>query len=390
LNEALGMNSGIALRLRLHADGNVRAEVLQSRPIGFARVFHGMTPDELTARLPLIFSVCRQAQGAACMAALTGARGDDPAATKMQRHSLRVTAETLFEAVRVLSLTWPGVFGIRPASFIAEVNSAYIALQAGLSNGDDETAGPMIEKFARACRRVIFDKVAKPPQDMAGLEDWAHGSTTAAAEFFAAVLSRNWGGCGQARLDFLETANLPPLLDRLSGPDGEAFAGRPELGGMPVETGAFARYRHHRLVESALSAFGQGLMARLAARLAEAESLIDGFLGEAPATAQGREPLQVLATADGWGAGIVQSARGMLIHTLRLEGGKVSDFRILAPTEWNFHPGGAVVRALESLGGQEAFRRAGNPLQLAYLIAGSYDPCVPFEIALEQAEKSHA
>ncbi|MCB1894567.1 MAG: hypothetical protein H6945_11910 [Zoogloeaceae bacterium] len=36
----------------------------------------------------------------------------------------------------------------------------------------------------------------------------------------------------------------------------------------------------------------------------------------------------------------VDTVRGLLIHALRLDGGLVEEYRIVAPTEWNFHPAG--------------------------------------------------
>jgi Ni,Fe-hydrogenase I large subunit len=143
-------------------------------------------------------------------------------------------------------------------------------------------------------------------------------------------------------------------------------------------------------VESTLSLFGQGLMARLAARLAEAGRVIGSFSRGNPEVTPGQDTLRAMAAPNGWGAGIVHSARGMLIHALRLDGWKVADFRILAPTEWNFHPEGAVVRALQSLGRDEGFGSVRNQQRLALLVAAAYDPCVHCNIFVQRTEAGHA
>lgn len=393
MSEAPGMvNSGIELRLLLFPDGDARAKLLRSRPVGVARAFRGLEPDDLLIRLPLVFSICRQAQAAACSAAIMATHCEELPVEALRRYDFKVAVETLFEAVRALSLSWPGMFGILPDSEIAAVHSKGAALLSALSNdGDDDRVALMMQDYAEACRVALFGIGDSLPEEVDILAEWARHRVTAAASFFDTVLSSEWAGLELAQLGFLEDGDLCPLIEQLSGPDGESFAARPDLDGFAAETGALARCREQRLVKSALSAFGGGLLARLAARLAEAGRLIDCLLRAARAEIMpGQRILRAMTTSDGWGVGIVHSARGMLVHALRLEGGKVADFRILAPTEWNFHPDGVVVRALEKLGRYEGFGCVRNPVRLASLVAGAHDPCVPCNVFVERAEVSHA
>jgi len=48
--------------------------------------------------------------------------------------------------------------------------------------------------------------------------------------------------------------------------------------------------------------------------------------------------------------------------------------RSVAPTEWNFHPNGPFVAALD------AAPRVPDPVLAARLLAASFDPCVQFRI----------
>lgn len=72
---------------------------------------------------------------------------------------------------------------------------------------------------------------------------------------------------------------------------------------------------------------------------------------------------------------------------------RVVSCQVLAPTEWNFHPQGAVAQALENL----CASRPGVDLEVDLLIS-AYDPCVKHEIvsghapacATDQAEHCHA
>jgi len=75
-------------------------------------------------------------------------------------------------------------------------------------------------------------------------------------------------------------------------------------------------------------------------------------------------------------------ARGLLIHELRLGADdRVAHCRVHAPTDWNFHPHGAVARALETIAPDDAGR-------VGALMA-AYDPCVPYRIEQPQ-EAAHA
>ena len=69
-------------------------------------------------------------------------------------------------------------------------------------------------------------------------------------------------------------------------------------------------------------------------------------------------------------------ARGLLIHWVELAPGaadnaRVNSYRVLAPTEWNFHPRGALADSL----------RGGRPDAARALLAGAVlDPCVEFVV----------
>jgi Ni,Fe-hydrogenase I large subunit len=68
--------------------------------------------------------------------------------------------------------------------------------------------------------------------------------------------------------------------------------------------------------------------------------------------------------------GWAETSRGLLVHRTRVADGRLADYRIVAPTEWNFHPEGAFARGAAGLaddGGLDAGAR---------WIVGSLDPCV--------------
>ena len=146
--------------------------------------------------------------------------------------------------------------------------------------------------------------------------------------------------------------------------------GHERLQDFCLETGPLARHDEHPLVEELLGLYGNGLLARVVARLVDiAVSLVrlgEFFSGSA------RLPFR----RAGDGIATVEAARGRLTHKVSIESDRILDYRILAPTEWNFHPRGVVARGLASL-------RSTNAEQLrqqAEFIIHAIDPCVAYDL----------
>ncbi|MCV6612763.1 MAG: nickel-dependent hydrogenase large subunit [Amphritea sp.] len=87
------------------------------------------------------------------------------------------------------------------------------------------------------------------------------------------------------------------------------------------------------------------------------------------------------------GMALVTAARGVLIHRVSLQGDSVSDYQvseyqIVAPTEWNFHPQGALLSMLEGVA-VEYDRLEALVNRLIVLV----DPCVDWSVGIR---KDHA
>ena len=91
--------------------------------------------------------------------------------------------------------------------------------------------------------------------------------------------------------------------------------------------------------------------------------------------------VQAIALAPGEGLGAVQTARGLLLHRARLADGRVAHYEIVAPTEWNFHPEGALVRGLRGLVTDDGAALE----QQARLAVQALDPCVACAIEVGHA-----
>ena len=153
--------------------------------------------------------------------------------------------------------------------------------------------------------------------------------------------------------------------DLCTDPD---FALRPLWLGACAESGAWSRLRHRHAPSTGHSAWS-----RLQARWMELLELVCG-----PVEAQ--EPLLhsgALPLGGGQAIGWCEMARGLLVHWVQLDlQHRVQDYRVLAPTEWNFHPDGALAQALTQLHPADA--------AAASCLTSAYDPCVQCSVNLQE------
>ena len=153
----------------------------------------------------------------------------------------------------------------------------------------------------------------------------------------------------------------------------------PRLGGRVTEVGALARQAidGHPLAQ-ALAAEGS-TRARIAGRLLEIarlQLLLEDWARalDPDARFMGDQP----TVKAGTGAGLVEAARGSLGHWLRIEGGRIASYQIVAPTTWNFSPRdatgtpGPVEMALV---GTEVAEGEETPLSVQHIVR-SFDPCM--------------
>jgi len=126
--------------------------------------------------------------------------------------------------------------------------------------------------------------------------------------------------------------------------------------------------------------FGNTVGTRITARLVElARWLLELRAGDAAPV----PPPRVLSVPLGNGEGLaaVETARGMLLHRARLVDQHVADYQIVAPTEWNFHPAGALATGLLGLESSDDVQLQGA----ARLAVHALDPCVAFRVEADHA-----
>ncbi|HYD32854.1 MAG TPA: nickel-dependent hydrogenase large subunit [Azospirillaceae bacterium] len=315
--------------LTLEAGRVARVAVDSTRLVTACRVLEGKPADTALDLLPRLFAVCGTAQRAAGEIACERALGIAVSPARAEARRRRVLAETAIEHGTRILMDWPAIIGEPPQAGAART------LRAALAPARVSGASLAGEALAGSPAPRLFDWLRSQ-----GLADYG-----ADAAPLMAGMDEEW------------------LLARLAGDD--AFCTAPNHDGRVYETGPLARW------PGLVAEYGSGLLARHVARLIELNAALDVLAHDAAAD----EPLPPLA-GSGIGLGVVEAARGRLVHRVAIADGIVRRYRILAPTEWNFHADGPLARGL--LGD-----RADDGLLLrARLLVAALDPCVACDIAI--------
>ena len=333
------MDQGI-LRLNLAWNGQriATAGLTSSRPQA-ARILIGQPIERAVELVPRLFSLCGQAQGVAARLAWCAARGEAPDAAALREGGRRVALEVIGEHLWRLLLDWPPMFGLpaRKDNFLFwRKRLLAVQDQAGAA-----LLGSELGAWLRAERQLSVEPAVAATPGL--LLPWL------AAEVWAQQTM------------------------------SDDFAEQPTFDGLPAETGPLARRVEDANVAT-LYAAGQGVVARLAARYADlcflAEALIepqrlDGWSGAAQ-------------IAENVGLARVETARGLLLHLMQVNDGRVGRYVIVAPTEWNFHPQGAFVREMTGCPATSLAEAETAARRLALAL----DPCVAYEVVVNKVAEN--
>jgi hypothetical protein len=244
----------------------------------------------------------------------------------------------------------------------AQALAASLAVRAaaGESLGSTIDAPTAREAAREHAWRLALDwprELGLPPQPQL----FAHLNEHIQAEKPLAVDSPPWLG----RVDASPSATMRlPLMTareslhewpRLDG----AFARAPTWRGQCAETGC----------EISLASTASSARSRVQARVAELRQHLDG-----QSTRLGL--CSSVTVQVGRGRALVQTARGLLMHEVEVLEGRIQDYAIIAPTDWNCHGSGPLATHLK------AAATDGSDLSEARVrhFVLAIDPCVGWDV----------
>ena len=316
-----GIDAG-CVRLRLGSTrGRISEVVVASERPAISQVLRGRPADEAVRLLPMLFALCGQAQGRAAALALAAARGAEC--------STQLDAAILREALR--EHLWRWLLDLPPLLGEVAMREEFVAAAGCIARGQRDELGALL----------AGSRIEALRQRLGELEDVADPQPRLLPA-----------------LDALSSLALWPQLDA-------GFCHTPHWQGAAAETGAIARQQGRAGI--AASAFAARWLARL-------EELRDWAGDKETVGAAGTASAASREAASG--RALVETARGLLMHEIVLDGERIADYFIVAPTEWNFHPQGPVAVWLT---GRDATDRDAVQSFAARAVA-ALDPCVRWEL----------
>jgi len=368
------LEGAVHIGLAIRAGSVERVAVTSTRPDVASALLRGRRRSDIEAALPRVFSVCGHSQAAAGELACAAAQGERISDGALARCRAEVAAETVREHAWRVLLDWPRRIDEQPAaSVIAAARAAEVSRARATPLVEDEAHAIAIAAFGVGAGEWLTMRSARE------LDRWIDAGRTAAARFMRRTRDEEAAGdFDTARRDavvpFLHEVDEAAAMETLwSACEADAgFPRRPTWNGRPAETGPLARLQGDPLLGDLTQRFASRTFARFVARLREFARLLAG--GETARV--GARTLR-----SGAGAAWVENARGLLVHKVRLDGECATTYRIVAPTEWNFHPAGVMAASL--VGASAADRGAIE--QHAVRMAQSLDPCVACRVELADA-----
>ncbi len=376
----MNLEGRITIQLDRH-EGKIAATIRSNRPVHASRIFHGKSIDETLYQLPLLYSICGTAQASAAVNAIENVLDITPSAATLLIRDQLLRLETIREHL------WRSLIGWNewlqrpsPAHSLAEMmtlkerfqqritaNTSPFRSAAMLDDPDPATVQSTRTALNGLLQRELFGTAPDAWLELETIpqfEQWLKRHQTIATAYFNRLKEMNWSDAGRCDALPLPIPDLATVDQRMS--DDMAYIEQPLWEGRPCETSPLTRTETPLLLQLS-EQLGNGLLTRGVARLTETAQLVATL--DRPM--QHEAPYQ----SDRCGIGTVQAARGLLIHQVEIEQSTIHRYRILAPTEWNFHPNGVVAQSLSQL--------AANDEQLerqAHLIIHAIDPCVGYDL----------
>ncbi len=382
-----------------HRSGHCKGvKIASSRPQA-SKILLGKSPEQVLTTVPLLFSVCSHAQAYAALQACSSAMGVSLEPKCDAAREMLVQLEILREQCWRILLDWPGFVGMADdkkslkslMAFDAQFKTSLFRDGQGFNldsvlSVNTEQLTTLIDELALLIDAVIFKGDLHGFMAIVNEEellDWLRDNKSLPAHLLNDVYHQNWQAIGQNTVGCLSELDRQNLNRFMEQEDLRIYSQYPQWQGRCFETTVLNRQRQHPLIIALEARYQNGLLVRILARLLEVTQVLPNL--RRLSNAINEDFCVTISTEFGQniGLGKVQAARGLLIHRVELWQGRIKDYCIIAPTEWNFHPQGVVAQSLKSLqaNDSESLR------QQAERLINSIDPCVQYDLTLIDSDK---
>ncbi|MFY0678525.1 MAG: nickel-dependent hydrogenase large subunit [Neptuniibacter sp.] len=359
-----------------------QVDLTSSRPQKVTSLFNGKLLLDLLNLIPMLYSLCGIAQKVAALRAAESALDIKVSPEVDQGRNLLVQAETARElGLRLFTDWYPDERGVKAElmKWFAGVKDDYDwALQLNPVSSRSVNPADVADKLHAILEPVLSKKPDSGTTENAEDDIWESSVLQSLKPELESFFSRSQlvelkRGCPD--LDIEDPTSQHKIAESLKSSKAYQFCAAPEINGEKFESSVYTRsLRFNKLKNKEFNGGVKALLFRLNALECMLRSMPEQIKSGSKSS---------LIYSDVTGMGIVQAARGVLIHHMELDGHSVSDsvitdYKIVAPTEWNFHPQGTFVKMLE--GSRVSLEQL--PILVESLIR-LIDPCVGWQLELD-------
>lgn len=362
-------------------NGGAAVQVGFTQPARIDRLLRGKTPAQAMEIVPSVFSLCAMAQTQAAQCALdAAAEADTESSAMLTARQCLTEMESLRENALRIAIDWPRFLDeavdmrtLKPLMRLVPDIAAAMPPTAG-RHIDRERALDVIREAETILQELVFAEPVAAWHERGSadaVKRWATAARTPAARLIARVTHAGWEKAGSSVVIPLKQLEASAIRDWLRQNDAVRWGVLLEPTSDTPETTLLARHLDNdRLTSPGARMYPErGLWDRLVARLIEL-SLLPGRMRDL--VDGNARPTSGRMLAAGIGLAEVAAARGMLAHIATIEHGRITDYRILPPTRWNFDATGIAARALRHV----ADAHAEDAQLLSELVVNAIDPCV--------------
>ncbi|MBT3206003.1 MAG: hypothetical protein HOM14_08740 [Gammaproteobacteria bacterium] len=383
----------IEIDLYPHEKSGSRVEIHSSRPVNVSKVMIGKNIENALSLIPLIYNICSVAQARTSLKAIQQNLNLEIHPVMETARDMLVLAESAREHLFRIFVDWPKLFAMNtevtvPPSSAQKLNEFKQALfKDGKAFSLDSKLRSEITRLQTLIKELEQDlqqKVFGVPcnswltiNDLDGLNHWITECDSIAARSVSFIINNNWSSEGFSDCLHLPELNPEELIKRFNANNAEEFIAQPDWKGCLYETTSLTRQQQHPLVQQLILQFNNTLITRWVARLIELASIpqqLQNLLDQLETV----NNIPQLKAASTTGLAQTEAARGRLIHHVQIQQQKISNYQILAPTEWNFHPQGLIAKSLTNLTPKHPEQLD----QLARLVINAIDPCVGYSLRI--------
>ena len=381
----------ISIDIYPHKIMDTVVEIVSSRPLQASKILISKTPRQALSVIPLMYNICGTAHSRAALKSIQQCLQIELDPEMEMARDMLLMVEIAKEHLLRIFLDWPKLFDIdagKPKlAFISQLSADFKSAlffqgRAFALDSKADVQSSSIKKLIEGLQQYLYQHVfSSSPVDWltdkntADILQWSEQTDTSAAQAIHRIFKNGWASQGPTDCQQLPVLDSRQLFARFAQDDADQFIARPTWQGRCFETTALSRQLEYPLVQLFHQEFQGALITRWMARLVELARIPQQLTTMLDQMNEQNFNQLAEQTMDR-GVTQVETARGRLIHRVEMGQGVISNYQILAPTEWNFHPQGVLAQSLASLKTNEQTELR----QLAHLMINAIDPCVGYEL----------